>query len=68
MGSGYEKILRKLEQNIPLQDQEYEQLMDYIDQLRQSAPQSYALFCQQYGVILWTLFYLFTALSGSMDD
>jgi hypothetical protein len=52
-GQAMRKILRKLEQNIPLQDQEYEQLMDYIDQLRQSAPESYALFCQQYGVILY---------------
>jgi hypothetical protein len=47
------KILRKLEHSQPLQTEEFNQLMDYIDQLRQNMPESYARFCQQYGGVLY---------------
>jgi len=47
------KLLRKLEYNHSLSEEEYEQVMDYIDWLRQNTPESYLLFCQQYGGILY---------------
>lgn len=47
------KLLRKLEHNRSLSAAEYNQVMDYIDQLQQTAPESYFLFCQQYGGILY---------------
>ena len=47
------KLLRKLEHKTSLQADELDQLLDYIDQLRQSAPESYTLFCQQYGGVLY---------------
>ena len=47
------KLLRKLEQKTSLQADEFDQLLAYIDQLRQSTPESYTLFCQQYGGILY---------------
>lgn len=47
------KLLRKLEYNHSLSAEEYDQLMDYIDWMRQKAPESYLLFCQQYGGILY---------------
>lgn len=42
------KILRKLDQNLPLLEDEYEQLLLYIDKLRESSPESYLFFCQRY--------------------
>ncbi len=53
------KILRKLEYNHPLSTEEYDQLMDYVDWLRQKAPESYFLFCQQYGGILYKQYSLY---------
>lgn len=47
------KLLRKLEHNRSLSEEEYNQIMDYVDQLRQNTPESYLLFCQQYGGILY---------------
>ena len=52
-GQAMRKLLRKLEQKTSLQADEFDQLLVYIDQLRQSTPESYTLFCQQYGGILY---------------
>lgn len=41
-------LLRKLEQNQPLKESEYEQLLAYIEQIQSSSPETYALFCRQY--------------------
>lgn len=45
-------LLRKLEQNQPLKESEYEQLLAYIDHIQSSSPETYALFCMQYRQII----------------
>lgn len=47
------KMLRKLDLQQPLYDEEYALILNYIEDLRQSSPESYALFRQSYGSILF---------------
>lgn len=68
-GWAMRKILRKLEHSRLLQVEEFDQLMDYIDQLRQNTPESYALFCQQYGGVLYEQYFTYLPrFPAGMDE